>query len=166
MPSNVGRSGMFAMVRPGYGIACLAIRGGIGRRDTAWHAGVTHCWGDHDVLGTRRRPMTLPTPEQLHSETDRRYSLWHPDGGGDADDAGDDGELDGVSHRPDEAAWLAIREQVLREWTDAVFNAFFPTAGDLAADDTVLIEYWIDIKLQISGEAGRWSWGSPPDPAL
>jgi hypothetical protein len=93
--------------------------------------------------------MTLPTPEQLHIETDRRYSSWYPELAGDATDP----------------AWLEIREQILCEWTDAAFNDFFPTAGSLAADDTVLIEYWTDIKLQISGECGRWSWDNPPDPA-
>jgi len=92
--------------------------------------------------------MTLPTPEQLHTETGRRYSLWHPD-----------------TPDVDERAWLEIREQVLAEWTDATFNAFFPTAGNLVADDTVLIEYWNDIKQQIAGNAGRWSWDAPPDPA-
>ena len=91
--------------------------------------------------------MTLPTPEQLDSETDRRYSSTA------RDDIGD------------ERAWLDIREQILVEWTDATFCAFFPTAGDLVADDTVLIEYWNDIKQQIAGEPGRWSWDDPADPA-
>ena len=93
--------------------------------------------------------MSLPTPEQLHAETDRRYSSSYPDVEGDAD----------------QAAWSSIREEVLCEWTEAAFNAFFPTAGSLAVDDTVLIEYWTDIKTQIAGEAGRWSWAKPPDPA-
>ena len=93
--------------------------------------------------------MTLPTPEQLDTETHRRYSFSH-------------GELD---LDPDEPAWLRIREEVLCEWTEAAFSAFFPTAGNLADDDTVLIEYWTDIKMQIAGAAGRWSWDNPPDPA-
>ena len=93
--------------------------------------------------------MTLPTPEQLHAETDRRYTYSHSD----------------IEGGPDESAWSQIREGVLCEWTDASFHAFFPTAGNLAADDTVLIEYWTDIKMQIAGEGGRWSWDNPPDPA-
>ncbi len=98
--------------------------------------------------------MTLPTPDQLHTETHRRYWLSHTD----------ENDPD-VSGEADEPAWLQIREEVLCEWTEATFNAFFPTAGNLAADDTVLIEYWTDIKIQIAGEAGRWSWDNPPDPA-
>jgi hypothetical protein len=93
--------------------------------------------------------MTLPTPEQLHHETQRRYTSSHADAPADAV----------------EPAWLQIREEILCEWTEAAFNAFFPTAGNLADDDTVLIEYWTDIKMQIAGEAGRWSWDNPPDPA-
>ena len=93
--------------------------------------------------------MTLPTPEQLHTETDRRYSSTARDA------------IGGI----DEPAWLQIREEVLCEWTEAAFNDFFPTAGNLAADDTVLIDYWNDIKHQIAGETGRWSWDGPPDPA-
>lgn len=91
--------------------------------------------------------MTLPTPEQLDTETDRRYSSTARDVIG------------------DETAWLEIREQVLVEWTDATFNIIFPTAGSLAAGDTLLIEYWNDIKQQIAGEAGRWSWDGSTDPA-
>jgi hypothetical protein len=90
--------------------------------------------------------MTLPTRDELYAETDRKYYLQYPNGPRviDPDDA---------SHDPYEAAWLQIRDEVL----------FFPTAGQLDAGDTVLIEYWNDIKDQISGKPGRWSWDSPPD---
>jgi hypothetical protein len=96
--------------------------------------------------------MTLPTPEQLRDETQRRYAS-SPDSHA------------GVPADAVEPAWLRIREEILCEWTEAAFNAFFPTAGNLDAGDTVLIEYWTDIKMQIAGEAGRWSWDNPPDPA-
>jgi hypothetical protein len=99
--------------------------------------------------------MTLPTRDELHAETDRKYHLRHPNGPQviDPDDASQD---------PDEADWLQIRDEVLYYWTDDVFKKFFPTAGQLDAGDTVLIEYWNDIKDQISGKPGRWSWDSPP----
>lgn len=97
--------------------------------------------------------MTLPTPEQLDAEADRRYRLRDPGATADA--------APGL----DAATWLEVREEVLSEWTAAVFDAFFPTAGDLGAGDTVLIQYWDDIKQQISGGVGRWSWDGPPFPA-
>ena len=101
--------------------------------------------------------MTLPTPEELDAEADRQYLLSHH---GVADDTS------ATAPSVDAANWREIREHVLSDWTSAVFNAFFPTAGDLAADDTVLIEYWNDIKQQIAGSPGRWSWDAPPnDPA-
>jgi hypothetical protein len=99
--------------------------------------------------------MTLPTRDELYAETDRKYYLRYPDGPRviDPDDASQD---------PYEAAWLQIRDEVLDYWTDDVFKKFFPTAGQLDAGDTVLIEYWNDIKDQICGKPGRWSWDSPP----
>jgi hypothetical protein len=99
--------------------------------------------------------MSLPTREQLNAETDRRYFLRYPEGPRviDPDDA---------SHDPYEAAWLEIRTEVLYYWTDDVFKKFFPTAGQLDANDSVLIEYWNDIKDQILGQPGRWSWDTPP----
>jgi hypothetical protein len=101
--------------------------------------------------------MSLPTPEQLDAETDRLYWLSH----------------EAISDDPDatttivnETTWRELREQVLCDWTAAAFNAFFPTAGELGDDDTLLIEYWNDIKQQISGGHGRWSWDvAPDDPA-
>ena len=98
--------------------------------------------------------MTLPTPEQLDAEADRQYLLCNP---GSAD------EPDDLPRSRDEANWREIREHVLSDWTAAVFNGFFPTAGDLGADDTVLIEYWNDIRQQIAGGPGRWSWDAPPN---
>ena len=98
--------------------------------------------------------MTLPTPEQLDAEADRQYLLCNP---GSAD------HPDGLPRNRDGANWREIREHVLSDWTAAVFNVFFPTAGDLAADDTVLIEYWNDIRQQIAGGPGRWSWDAPPN---
>ena len=98
--------------------------------------------------------MTLPTPEQLDAEADRRYLLCNP---------GSAGEPEELPRGLDEANWREIREHVLSDWTADVFNAFFPTAGDLAADDTVLIEYWNDIRQQIAGGPGRWSWDAPPN---
>ena len=102
--------------------------------------------------------MSLPTPEQLDAEADRLYWLsFHA--------LSED--PDGTTPVVNETAWREIREQVLCEWTAAVFNTFFPTAGELGDDDTVLIEYWNDIEQQISGGPGRWSWDvSPGDPAL
>lgn len=99
--------------------------------------------------------MSLPTRDELHAETDRRYALRYPEGPGVIDP-------DAASHDPWEAAWIEIRDEVLYYWTDDVFKKFFPTAGQLDAGDTVLIDYWNDIKGQISGEPGRWSWDSPP----
>ena len=102
--------------------------------------------------------MSLPTPEQLDAEADRRYRLAHH---------GPPENPETTTPVVDDAGWRAVREQVLCDWTAAVFNAFFPTAGELADDDTVLIEYWNDIKQQISGAPGRWSWDvAPDDPAL
>jgi hypothetical protein len=98
--------------------------------------------------------MTLPTPEQLDAEADRQYWLSHP---APSDDAAEGAPV------VDEASWREIREQVLCDWTAGIFNDFFPTAGALADDDTVLIEYWNDIKQQISGGPGRWSWDEAPD---
>ena len=98
--------------------------------------------------------MTLPTPEQLDAETDRQYLLRNPGTGGEP------GER---LRSLDDAGWRELREHVLSDWTAAVFNAFFPTAGALAADDTVLIEYWNDIRQQIAGGPGRWSWDAPPN---
>ena len=98
--------------------------------------------------------MTLPTPEQLDAEADRQYLLCNP---GPAD------QPDGLAHSRAETNWREIREHVLSDWTAAVFNVFFPPAGDLAAEDTVLIEYWNDIRQQISGGPGRWSWDAPPN---
>jgi len=104
--------------------------------------------------------MTLPTPEQLDAETDRQYLLHNS-----ASASG--GEPAERLRGHDDAGWRELREHVLSDWTAAVFNAFFPTAGDLAADDTVLIDYWNDIRQQIAGGPGRWSWDAPPnDPAL
>jgi hypothetical protein len=100
--------------------------------------------------------MTLPTRDELYAETDRKYHLQYPTGPRVIDP--DDG-----SHDPHEAAWLQIRDEVLYYWTDSTFKRFFPTAGQLDVGDTVLIEYWNDIKDQISGKPGRWSWDSPPD---
>ena len=100
--------------------------------------------------------MTLPTREQLDAETDRKYFLQYPNGPRVIDP-------DDVSQDPYEAAWLQIRDEVLYYWTDDVFKRFFPTAGQLDAGDGVLIEYWNDIKEQISGRPGRWSWDTPPD---
>jgi hypothetical protein len=147
---------MFAMVRPGYGIACLAKRAEYAR-DTAWHAGVTRSLSATRD-GHQEEPMNLPRPEHLYTETERRYSRY-------ADAARAARGLEGGQHARDEQVWLAIREQVLDELTTAAFDAYFPTAGELAAEDIVLIDYWNDIKQQISGEPGRWSWDSPPDPA-
>ena len=100
--------------------------------------------------------MTLPTREQLYAETDRKYFLQYPSGPRVIDP-------DDVSQDPYEAAWLQIRDEVLYYWTDDVFKKFFPTAGRLDAGDDVLIDYWNDIKEQISGRPGRWSWDTPPD---
>jgi hypothetical protein len=99
--------------------------------------------------------MTLQTRDELYAETDRKYYLRYPDGPRviDPDDASQD---------PYEAAWLQLRDEVLYYWTDATFKKFFPTAGRLDDSDTVLIEYWNDIKDQIAGKPGRWSWDSPP----
>jgi hypothetical protein len=103
--------------------------------------------------------MALPTRAELNDETDRRYFLRYPDGPRviDPDDA---------SHDPYEAAWLQIRDEVLWYWTDAAFKRFFPTAGQLQEGDGVLVEYWNDIKNQILGYPGRWTWdrpqGAPP----
>ena len=99
--------------------------------------------------------MHLPTRDELNAETDRKYFLRYPTGPRviDPDDASQDEY---------EAAWLEIRNEVLYYWTDDVFKKFFPTAGQLDAGDSVLIEYWNDIKDQISGQPGRWSWDSPP----
>jgi hypothetical protein len=126
------------------------------RRDAAWHAGVTPFVTDAEATGASGGAMTLWTREQLHAETDRRYLLRHPDGPPvtDPDDA---------AHDPCEIVWLEIRDEVLSCWTDDVFRNFFPTAGPLDASDSVLIEYWNDIKDQISGRPGRWSWESVPE---
>src|SRR5918995_4730516 len=99
--------------------------------------------------------MSLPTREELFAETDRKYYLRYPDGPRVI--APDD-----ASHDPYEAAWLQTRDEVLYYWTDDVFRKFFPTAGQLDDNDTVLLEYWHDIKDQISGKPGRWTWDSPP----
>src|SRR5688572_2145540 len=142
MPSNVGRSGMFAIVHSGYGITAGEIRGewspaAVPRRVTA----VSRSQGE-----TPRgdRDMALPTRAELIDETDRRYFLRYPNGPRviDPDDA---------SHDPYEAAWLQIRDEVLWYWTDAAFKKFFPTAGQLQDGDGVLVEYWNDIKNQILG---------------
>jgi hypothetical protein len=154
---------MFAMVCPGYGIAHpgergdqLARAGVVSLRDTVWHADVTPlAVDDANDHPEGAAAMTLPTREQLNAEADRRYFLRYPDAPRVVDP--DDGARD-----PCEAAWLEIREEVLAAWTDEAFYRFFPTAGRLEPGDVVLIEYWNDIKDQIAGRPGRWSWDEPP----
>ena len=60
--------------------------------------------------------MSLPTPEQLDAEADRRYWLCHQD-------LSDD--LDAMTPVVDVGDWRVIREQVLCDWTAAVFDGFF-----------------------------------------
>jgi hypothetical protein len=116
-----------------------------------WHAAVTPSITDETHRRRQEEQMNLPTREELDAETDRKYFLRYPTGPRVIDP-------DGASQDLDEAAWLEIRNEVLDYWTDDVFKTFFPTAGQLDAGDSVLIEYWNDIKDQISGQPGRWSW--------
>ena len=103
--------------------------------------------------------MAIPTQAQLYEEVDRRFAIEQPDAPRrlDPDD-------------PNQAAWVArwleLRDEVLNDWTNFVFNEYFPDRGTLDASDPDA-EYWRDIQHQIgTGESGRWSWDQPPVPPL
>jgi hypothetical protein len=103
--------------------------------------------------------MTLPTPEQLFAETDRRYAAAYVDAPRRIDP-------DDPAHDDWEENWLLIRDHVANQWADETFFQFFPTAGKLDPtdpNDEMLIRYWNDIRNQIcNGGPGEWSWDNPP----
>jgi hypothetical protein len=104
--------------------------------------------------------MTLPTRDELYAETDKRYWSHYPD-------APQQIDPNDSSQDQWEQKWLALRDEVLYEWTDKVFYEYFPTAGRLDpsnAADELLIKYWNDIRYQIcNGVSNEWNWDSPPD---
>lgn len=109
--------------------------------------------------------MSIPTQAQLYEEVDRRFALAQPDAPArlDPEDRGHDAWV---------AEWLAIRDEVLIQWTDHVFAEHFPYAGTLDPSNpghSLMIEYWRDIQHQIcNGEGGKYNWDaaqpSPPEP--
>ena len=89
--------------------------------------------------------MTVPTTADLNAEVDRQFHEEHPEAPAQLD-SNDPSEADLV------AAWVAIRDSVVNDWTDKVFYEFFPAAGKLDPNspaDQQLIDYWLDIRNQI-----------------
>ncbi len=107
--------------------------------------------------------MSIPTQAQLYEEVDRRFAVAQPDAPTrlDPEQRGHDAWV---------AQWLAIRDEVLNQWTDYVFAEHFPHAGTLDPSNpehSTMIEYWRDIQHQIcNGEGGKYNWDAPPTPPL
>jgi hypothetical protein len=107
--------------------------------------------------------MTLATRDQLNQAVDDQFYGEHPDAPRPRLDP------DNPTHAEYVRQWIEIRDRTVNSWTDAYFYEFFPSAGKLDPSnqaDGQLIEYWNDIKQQILGEQGRYSWDSPPPAPL
>jgi len=105
--------------------------------------------------------MTVPTRTELNTEVDREFFEQHPEAPAKLDPK-DPSQADLV------AAWLALRDTVVNEWTNKVFFEHFPAAGKLDPNDPgdqQLIEYWLDIRNQIRDDAKpRYNWDASATP--
>jgi outer membrane protein OmpA-like peptidoglycan-associated protein len=99
--------------------------------------------------------MTVPTRTELHAEVERLFRPQHPAA---------PQKLDPKDPKQAEfvKAWIAIRDDVLNEWTNKVFFEHFPNAGKLDPTDPgdqELIGYWRDIRDQIRDDKEpRHNW--------
>jgi hypothetical protein len=99
--------------------------------------------------------VTVPTRAQLHEEVDRQFRDRYPSAPTQLDpDDPEQAEL--------VAAWLELRDEVVNEWTDAIFAQLFPDTGRLDPADSNhahLIEYWLDLRDQIRDDApAKYGW--------
>lgn len=105
--------------------------------------------------------MTIPSRQELHDEVDRRFFDAHQDAPPRLDP-------DDPDHQVYITAWLAIRDDVVNQWTNDVFFAFFPAVGRLDPDNpdhAQFIDYWIDIRDQIRDDAPpKHVWDAAPEP--
>jgi hypothetical protein len=103
--------------------------------------------------------MTVPTRTELLAETERLFREQQPDA---------PQQLDPKDPKQTEfvKAWLAIRDDVVNEWTNKVFFERFPNAGKLDPNDPgddQLIAYWRDIRDQIRDDKKpRYDWDAGP----
>lgn len=109
--------------------------------------------------------MPVPTREQLNEETDRLFRSFLPD----APERLDPNDPDQAGYVEN---WIAIRDGLLDDWTDAAFSEIFPGRARATLDPAdqatpQLTAYWHDIRVEILEGAGQYDWRSnpPADPA-
>ena len=98
--------------------------------------------------------MPIPSRDELLASVDERFRAEHPD----ARDTLDDDDPAQAGFR---AAWLAIRDELVNQWTNTAFYELFPGAPSrLDPDDPeheAYIDYWLDIRDRIrDGAAPRF----------
>src|SRR5205823_588831 len=76
----------------------------------------------------RSRTMSLPTRDELNQFVDDEFREQHPA-------APERLDPNDPSHAQYIAAWAAIRDKKVTDWTDDVFASFFPDAGRLDQND-------------------------------